>query len=406
VQVTSTMLEVVGLVKAYGAASSDGAAEAERAVDDVSFRVEEGEFFTLLGPSGCGKTTTLRCVAGLERPTKGRLTIAGATMSDDKKRIWMPPDRREIGMVFQSYAIWPHLSVEENISFALRSNAKRRRKYSAKGAAKRVREMLDLVGLSAFRERSATQLSGGQQQRLALARALACEPNLLLLDEPLSNLDAELRAAMRFELKRLQQSMHVTTLYVTHDQAEALAMSDRLAIMSDGVLLQEGAPADIYHFPVNSAVATFLGGSNVLAGTCRGISQGQVEVDVSFGRLLGRAAADTPLPGSVVSVSIRAEGIRIDRDCPETPLEQGVNRALGKIMSVAFQGDNTDYLVALGADAVIRVRDRAYEPVVSLGAQVTVRFDAKYCRVFADESATGTSNAAAAPVAAGIDPVT
>src|SRR5437773_8359090 len=234
-----------------------------RAVEDVSFTVEEGQFYTLLGPSGCGKTTTLRCVAGLERTDEGRIVVDGRIVSSHSPNVFVPPHKRDIGMVFQSYAIWPHMTVFENVAFPLRVSKQR---VSRSEISRRVEEALSLVELGGYGGRMATQLSGGQQQRLALARALVREPKLLLLDEPLSNLDAKLRERMRFELRELQRRLRITTLYVTHDQIEALSMSNVIAVMNAGVIVQEGAPREIYLQPKSKFVANFIGSTNQLAG--------------------------------------------------------------------------------------------------------------------------------------------
>src|SRR6266436_6146164 len=227
------------------------------AVDGISLGIETGKLITLLGPSGCGKTTTLRCLAGLERPEAGRIVIAGETVCDSQKGIFVPPSDRGIGMVFQSYAIWPHMSVFENVAFPLRVS--RTRKYSSAEIKDKVRLTLEMVRLSGFEQRSSTQLSGGQQQRLALARGLVHEPKILLLDEPLSNLDAKLREQMRFELKHLQRTLRITTVYVTHDQAEALALSDEIAVFNAGRVVQRGTPQEIYRKPGSQFVADFIG---------------------------------------------------------------------------------------------------------------------------------------------------
>src|SRR5690606_29382058 len=223
-----------------------------KALDDVGFTIERGKFYTLLGPSGCGKTTTLRSIAGLEHPDRGRIVIDGTPVFDSARQILVPSNRRRIGMVFQSYAIWPHMDVFENVAFPLRVGNQRHREADI---AERVRRTLATVHLEGFEHRPATRLSGGQQQRLALARALVIEPQLLLLDEPLSNLDAKLRESMRLELRRIQSELGITTVYVTHDQTEALAMSDTIAVMQNGRIVQQGDPQSIYSRPATRFVA-------------------------------------------------------------------------------------------------------------------------------------------------------
>jgi ABC-type Fe3+/spermidine/putrescine transport system ATPase subunit len=242
---SQTFLEVRNLVKIFGKLT---------AVDNVSFKVEQGEVVTLLGPSGCGKTTTLRMVAGFEKPNAGEVEIAGRVVVATNRRINMPPEKRDIGMVFQSYAIWPHMTVFENVAFPL--NVRRANRQEIK---RRVEETLQLVGLANFSDRPAILLSGGQQQRVSLARALVYSPSILLLDEPLSNLDAKLREQMRIEIKRLQQQLGFTVLFVTHDQIEAMSLSTRLALMNQGRIEQIGAPQDVYEHPQTPFVEDFLG---------------------------------------------------------------------------------------------------------------------------------------------------
>src|SRR5436853_217312 len=230
-----------------------------RAAQNVSFEVPEGKLFTLLGPSGCGKTTTLRSIAGLERPVSGEIEVAGRVVYSSNQRIFVAPNKRNFGMVFQSYAIWPHMNVFQNVAFPLDV-----RKLPRKEIQERVTRVLAAVQLGHLVDREATKLSGGQQQRLALARALVMEPQLLLLDEPLSNLDAKLREKMRFELKRLQRELGLTTVYVTHDQSEALAMSNEIAVMNEGRIVQIGSPRDIYERPNSRFVADFVGTTNFI----------------------------------------------------------------------------------------------------------------------------------------------
>jgi len=230
-----------------------------QALDDLSLDIREGELFTFLGPSGCGKTTTLRCIAGFEKPTSGAIDFLGRDFTS------IPPFRRNIGMVFQSYALFPHLSIFENVAYGLRI-----RKLSRREIEERVNRIIALVGLEATQKRKPSELSGGQQQRIALARALVYDPQLLLLDEPLSNLDAKLRVFMREEIRRIQQQAKVTTIYVTHDQEEALSISDRIAVMHAGKVSQVGSPDEIYENPVSIRVADFIGQANFLACSARG----------------------------------------------------------------------------------------------------------------------------------------
>jgi iron(III) transport system ATP-binding protein len=304
------MLEVQHLIKEFNVRG----ASAVHAIDDVSFTIEQGEFFTLLGPSGCGKTTTLRCVAGLERPQSGKIHLRGRAVFDAGNRVFVAPNQRNIGMVFQSYAIWPHLTVFNNVAFPLKAAGQ----YNLKSMRDKVARSLDLVGLGGFEERPATQLSGGQQQRVALARALVKEPDLLLLDEPLSNLDTKLRERMRAELKRLQRELGITTLYVTHDQMEGILLSDRIAVMNAGRILQLGNPNDVYERPDSQFVADFMGSTNILRGILRkGVRGAALEiVETDLGPLLCSFAAALA-SGSQVVISIRPENIKIAKaDAP------------------------------------------------------------------------------------------
>ena len=264
------MLSVRSLYTEY--ANEHGAAV--KAAQDVSFDVPEGKLFTLLGPSGCGKTTTLRSIAGLEKPTAGEIEVAGRFVYSSSKGIFVAPNKRNFGMVFQSYAIWPHMNVFQNVAFPLEV-----RRLPKKEIRDKVMRVLQAVALDELVDRDATKLSGGQQQRLALARALVMEPKLLLLDEPLSNLDAKLRDRMRSELKRLQRDLNLTTVYVTHDQSEALALSHEIAVMNEGRVVQVGTPRQIYEQPTEKFVADFVGSTNFIGGT----------VETSRGRELRRA---------------------------------------------------------------------------------------------------------------------
>jgi iron(III) transport system ATP-binding protein len=304
-------------------------------VRDASFRLEPATFFTLLGPSGCGKTTTLRCIAGLETPDEGRIAVEGRVLFDAKARVNVPVEQRSVGMVFQSYAIWPHMTVAENVAFPF--TVSRQRRYSRAEIEDGVRRALAIVGLEGFQPRSATRLSGGQQQRVALARAIVHEPRLLLLDEPLSNLDAQLRDEMRGELKRLQSKIGITTVYVTHDQSEALALSDQIAVMDRGRISQIGSPQDIYFRPVNSFVARFVGATNLLSGRLLGAVDGHGEVEVLGGRqirCLVPQAIDDP---ASVSVSIRPESIKLVARS-ENDAQTNGNCLAGRISAVTFLG--------------------------------------------------------------------
>ena len=304
-------------------------------VRDASFRLEPATFFTLLGPSGCGKTTTLRCIAGLETPDEGRISVEGRVLFDAKARINVPVEQRSVGMVFQSYAIWPHMTVAENVAFPL--TVAKQRRYSRAEIEEGVRRALAIVGLEGFQPRSATRLSGGQQQRVALARAIVHEPRLLLLDEPLSNLDAQLRDEMRGELKRLQSKIGITTVYVTHDQSEALALSDQIAVMDRGRISQVGSPQDIYFRPLNPFVARFVGATNLLSGRLLRTADGSGEVEVLGGRHIRCLVPQAiEYPGSV-SVSIRPESIKLVARGENSAQANG-NCLAGRISGVTFLG--------------------------------------------------------------------
>jgi iron(III) transport system ATP-binding protein len=341
------MLTVENLSKVFATRQGD-----VQAVDGISLSVEKGKLLTLLGPSGCGKTTTLRCIAGLERPDRGRIAIGSTTVFDSAGRVFVPPCDRGIGMVFQSYAIWPHMTVFENVAFPLRVT--RDRSYEAAEIKERVLRTLDMVRLNGFEDRSATQLSGGQQQRLAFARGLVREPKILLLDEPLSNLDAKLREQMRFELKRLQRSLGITTVYVTHDQSEALALSDEIAVFNAGRIIQRGSPHDIYRNPQSRFVADFIGSANFLSGKVLGEAgaDGLIRVTTKHGIFrcsFGRDAA----VGQSILVTARPEDLTLHEHHPGNEL----NVLTGKVANRVFLGEVIDYVVDFGGQE-FRVRAR------------------------------------------------
>jgi putative spermidine/putrescine transport system ATP-binding protein len=312
------------------------------AVDEVSLQVRHGEFVSLLGPSGCGKTTILRMIAGLIEPDSGRIVLADEDITE------RPVHRRNLGLVFQSYALFPHMSVFENVAFGLR-----RRRVPEAEIRRRVTATLELVRLGPQTDRFPRQLSGGQQQRVALARAVVTEPRLLLLDEPLSNLDALLRDEMRVELKRLQEELRITTIFVTHDQAEALTLSDRIAVLSQGRLEQMGTPEAIYHGPATPFVAGFIGRSNLLAGVVVGHAEQGVRVRVGEGRGLELVAAapDSLRPGDAVQASLRHERIHL----AGAPTPGMANSFPGRIVFRAFAGPVTQYVVQLEGGIELQV---------------------------------------------------
>jgi iron(III) transport system ATP-binding protein len=335
------MIHVEGVTKTYPGQTAP-------AVDGVSFTVPQGGFYTLLGPSGCGKTTTLRCIAGLERPDRGRIQLGEMVVVSD--RTYIPTHRRDIGMVFQSYAVWPHMTVFENVAFPLRVGGRR---IPRGQLSDRVMKALELVGLGGLEKRMATQLSGGQQQRLSVARALVREPDVLLLDEPLSNLDAKLRERMRSELLLIQRRVGITTLFVTHDQVEALSMSDRIAVMDGGRIIQEGSPRDVYQAPANQFVAGFIGSTNLLQGTVRGAAgAGRRRVETAAGIL--EAPAPDLVEGATAIVAIRPEDVVLHRERHPAG-ETGPNVLPGTVEIGLFTGVSVDYHVRVG-EAMIQAR--------------------------------------------------
>ena len=315
-----------------------------QAVDDLSLEIDPGEVFTLLGPSGCGKTTTLRMVAGLEAPDVdgGTIAFGDRPIVDSTRKLFVPPEKRQVGMVFQSYAIWPHMTVEQNVAYPLRL-----RKMSRSESRQRVANALELVGLEGMEKRPAPMLSGGQQQRVALARALVYEPEILLLDEPFSNLDAKLREQMRLEVKLLQKKLQITVLFVTHDQVEALSLSDRIAVMDFGRVQQVGVPKELYESPANAFVRDFLGKTLLLTGVIQSSNQeGQVAVALDGAPncvLFGRTSqAQDVAPGVAVNIAVRPE----DVDLMEPKGDELPQGAIGgTVRTTLFTGDRTEYQV-------------------------------------------------------------
>jgi iron(III) transport system ATP-binding protein len=321
------MLRVEGLSKVFENVTD----QISGGIRDANFTLKPGTFFTLLGPSGCGKTTTLRCIAGLETPDQGIIAVEDRRLFDAKARINVPVEARAIGMVFQSYAIWPHMTVAENVAFPLTVAKQRPPRAAIREAVGRALAVVDLDG---FEKRSATRLSGGQQQRVALARAIVHEPRLLLLDEPLSNLDAQLRDDMRGELKRLQSKIGITTVYVTHDQSEALALSDQIAVIERGRIIQIGSPQDIYFRPANPFVARFVGATNLLPARLVGVSEGRGQAEVLNGRRIACVVPQRIDDPDTISVSVRPESIRLATEPPAS----GQNGLPGRITGVTFLG--------------------------------------------------------------------
>ncbi|MCH8096992.1 MAG: ABC transporter ATP-binding protein [Proteobacteria bacterium] len=327
------------------------------AVDGIDLNAEHGEMLTLLGPSGCGKTTTLRMVAGLETPDEGTIHIGEAVAFDGSKGIDVPAERRNLGMVFQSYAIWPHMTVFENVSYPLRMRSRPKKEIN-----ERVGNVLKLVGLDGMEDKSATKLSGGQQQRVALARSLVFEPRLLLLDEPLSNLDAKLREHMRVELRVMQKRLGVTALYVTHDQEEALTLSDRLIVMNQGAIEQIGTPREVYECPATRFVAEFMGKANLLDldGKPEALDGGGFAVllpgfNGTQTLRLGKEAIRTNSGDGAHCLFIRPEKIRIAAPGAETAAGEAMHALRGKVRARTYVGDHYEYLVAINEGMDLRV---------------------------------------------------
>ena len=316
------------------------------AVDDVSFTVAPGELLTLLGPSGCGKTTTMRLIAGLERGDDGQIRVGDQVVSDARRGLFLPPEKRHIGMVFQSYAIWPHMTVFQNVAYPLKVRGVGRAEIET-----RVLEALALVELSGYESRPATKLSGGQQQRVALARAIVFRPAVLLLDEPLSNLDAKLRSHMRLELRRLQQQTGITTVYVTHDQTESMSLSDHIVVMRSGRIEQIGEPRALYERPRTEFVADFVGSANrltaiVVAGDLGGVRLAVAEAGAELEALRWN---DLPLTvGDEVLAVVRPERVRVAPVGGALTADSGMTHWRGKVDLAVYSGDRREYRIRIG----------------------------------------------------------
>jgi iron(III) transport system ATP-binding protein len=364
------MLSVRALKKTFQ--SREGQAGVS-AVNGVSFDVKEGDFFTLLGPSGCGKSTILQSIAGLETPDDGEIEIGGEIVFSGKSRKVVPANRRNIGMIFQSYAIWPHMTVFENVAFPLVYG---RNRVPAADVRRRVMESLDLVKLAEFADRPAPNLSGGQQQRVALARALVHRPRLLLLDEPLSNLDAKLREDMRVELRQVVNFLNTTTVFVTHDQVEAMAMSDQIALLRSGRIVQQGAPRDVYLRPGSIFAADFMGRSNLISGTVAG---GVIDSEIGKISVAIPAAIKS---GDPVFVVIRPHSVRVS-----DPSSGGKNSFEGKVERFNYLGDGIEAEVRIGP-AMLRVILDPYLQIAQ-GDSIRLEFPPDHCVVIprADDAA-------------------
>jgi iron(III) transport system ATP-binding protein len=341
------------------------------AVNHIQLDVNEGEILTLLGPSGCGKTTTLRCIAGLEKPEEGNIVIDGKPMLSDG---FVPPSKRGIGMVFQNYAVWPHMKVFSNIIYGLKLQGIPRQSIQ-----ERAQQVLELVGLTGLEDRYPAQLSGGQQQRVALARALVRNPKVLLLDEPLSNLDAKLREKMRFEIKSLVRRMGITSVYVTHDQAEAMVISDRIAIMDSGNVVQIGTPHEIYEKPANRFVADFIGTMNFMPGEVVRVLQDTdtvcVRTEFSEKMLCRTADVTATTPGKKVHASIRPEDVEIFTEPPQAR----ENLFKGTIVHKAYLGNFLYFFVDVGG-TMIRVQVPYHLPQEE-GQELSLFLDPQKCMI-------------------------
>ena len=364
----SVPVTVERLVKDYGGV---------RAVGGIDFEVVPGSTVTLLGPSGCGKTTTLRCIAGLEVPTAGRIIVGGDVVYD-QSGVFIEPERRKIGMVFQSYAIWPHMTVAGNVGFPLSIGGAPRAEVK-----ERTQNILELVGLGELGQRSASDLSGGQQQRVALARALVHEPRVVLFDEPLSNLDANLRERMRTELQLLQARLGFTAIFVTHDQQEALSLSDRIVIMNKGLIEQEGTPQEVFKNPETPFTARFLGYANLFSGRVAAIEDGGVRVDLGDGKTLA-ARWRSPSPARVdepATVAFRAD--RVALRPTDGAGADGDNGFAGEVEAAAFLGAWFDYTISAG-ELQVKAEGSVDEPFAR-GAPVRLHIPPEQCHAFRAE---------------------
>jgi iron(III) transport system ATP-binding protein len=354
------VLELQSLTKRFGRVA---------AVDDLNLTIDHGLLVCLLGPSGCGKTTTLRLIAGFVDPDAGTIRVGGRTVSAPGRS--QPPERRNMSMIFQSYALWPHMTIFENIAYGLTL-----RRVGKPELDRRVASILEVTHLEEFARRYPSELSGGQQQRVALARALVVEPETLLLDEPLSNLDANLREEMRFEIRRLHDAYKYTTVYVTHDQAEAMTTADIIAVMNRGRVEQVGPPEEIYEEPRSEFVARFIGGTNIFRGRKIGADL------VDCGGLVLRCGQGEYAAAGETAISVRMQDIGFDEDGAGEPAEQQPNEAVGRVLRQAYLGAHRDYLVALGCGQQVRVAAPT-QINVPVGGMVRLCFPPERCRALA-----------------------
>jgi len=359
-------IKVSALTKIFRSPSG----EEVRALKEVDLTIPANRIFTLLGPSGCGKTTLLRCIVGLEVPDSGEIAIGDTVVWSKKQRIFIPPNKRGIGMVFQTYAIWPHMTVFDNVAYPLQV-----RRLPREEIRRRVRETLKFVKLEGLENRPATALSGGQQQRVALARALVSEPKVILFDEPLSNLDAKLREETRKELRRFLTELRITAVYVTHDRLEALTLSDLVAVMREGVVVEVGTPLDIYFRPKHKFVADFIGKANFIEGTVESTSEDLIRVVTPMGPIACRRAEGLT-PGQRVTVCVRPEAITIDRPGDTSG---GTNTFRGRVVSLLFVGENYEGEVAVGK-TILAIKTNPTFPIGE-GEEVSVYIDPAQCHI-------------------------
>jgi len=365
------MIVIEGLSKSFQTKT-----EKVLAVNHVSFEVAAGEMVTLLGPSGCGKTTSLRCVAGLERPEEGKILINERVVVDTDKDIFSPAHLRKLGMVFQSYAIWPHMNVIQNVAYALEGE-----RMSRSERKKRAMEVLDVVQLAPLADRPATRLSGGQQQRVAIARALVGHPEALLFDEPLSNLDAKLRAEMRTELRKLQKQIGLTSIYVTHDQAEALAISDWIIVMRNGKIIETGRPSEIYRYPRHTFTAQFIGETNLIPG--RAVSTDaaakRVSVDTGIGKFVGVLTRNDIRQGDRLRLCIRPEDLIL---APSTGAEEW-NRFRAQVEITEFAGSVVEAELVCGEQRLQCLFGR--DTQITPGIEISLGFSPEACVVLPED---------------------
>ncbi|NYJ76561.1 polyamine ABC transporter ATP-binding protein [Allobranchiibius huperziae] len=368
-QAAKDAVDLIDVTKQFGSAT---------AVDHVSLHIRRNEFFSILGPSGCGKTTLMRMITGFERPTSGQIHLNGRDVKNE------PANKRDLNMLFQSYALFPHLNVFDNVAFELKV-----RKHERSTIRARVTEALNLVRLVGYDDRKPSELSGGQKQRVALARAIVSRPSVIMLDEPLGALDQRLRQDMQLELKRLQREVGVTFIYVTHDQNEALTMSDRIAVISEGRVMQVASPTQLYLEPANRFVADFIGTSNLLTGRVSSTTAHQVCVDVEELGQLRAPGNPQCTPGDVVHLSIRPENITINSDTEERAPSTDTVSVPGKVAEVVFLGDDTRFFVDVGHGTLLTVKQVNMSRLgqaqpIALNDQVTLRWSISDSRLLTE----------------------